>query len=172
MEKHKAFPSSESLLELYAITVWLRNIKLKWDKSAARRAASNPATHFPRSVLARLHHSALLFSMTMCQIWAFWKQFPYAISGSLLSHRERERERERERRKTECFKPKGTDLKYILFLLCGACLFFFQSFGDWRRWFGVFFIDCLFIGGCCRMVFETLYEKVEKVDVICPCCRN
>ena len=64
--------------------MWLRNIKLKWDKSAPRRAASNPQLISP---VVAPHHCAPLFSMTMCQIWAFWKHFPYAIIGSLLSKR-------------------------------------------------------------------------------------
>lgn len=80
--------------------MWLRNIKLKWDKSAPRRAASNPQLISP---VVAPHHCAPLFSMTMCQIWAFWKHFPYAIIGSLLS------KRKTEKKKNGMFYTKGTE---------------------------------------------------------------
>lgn len=99
--------------------MWLRNIKLKWDKSAPRRAASNPQLISP---VVAPHHCAPLFSMTMCQIWAFWKHFPYAIIGSLLS------KRKTEKKKTECFIPKVPSLHFYLsplslayYTLCFFC---------------------------------------------------
>lgn len=103
---HKAFPSLwiSPWIICHHKCVWLRNIKLKWDKSAPRRAASNPQLISP---VVAPHHCAPLFSMTMCQIWTFWKHFPYAIIGSLLSNRKTEK------KKNGMLYTKGTENLHI-----------------------------------------------------------
>ncbi len=123
--------------------MWLRNIKLKWDKSAPRRAASNPQLISP---VVAPHHCAPLFSMTMCQIWAFWKHFPYAIIGSLLS------KRKTEKKKNGMFYTKGTEsLHFYLSPLSMAyyTLCFLGGFKRGkRRKIWSFYNDCIFMDRC------------------------
>lgn len=155
--------------------MWLRNIKLKWDKSAPRRAASNPQLISP--VVAPHHCAPLpLFSMTMCQIWAFWKHFPYAIIGSLLSRRkDRNRREDREKKKNtrnvlyQRYRHHAALLFFFLFTgSLKLFFFFFEDFNEVRGKFDFFSYmclkkknnDCIFMERFFAWVFSAACDRV------------